>query len=195
MEIVFTKTGARRYEVLARRDDNVVLRVPPPDRPSSLPHDMAHYLVERELGFDLGFWGSVAAGAVFAGVQVVSGRRPPHAAERSAALIKEAGRQLTAAELYVGVVREVAREGKEHDWPGVCARLDEVWRPFREARKAVSREAVLRACRALREAESRWRELPVGGSVTVEWRARPDGGARRGRGRGSLSSSKARARR
>lgn len=49
MEITFTRTGPRSYEVVARRRDGVVIRVNTPDRPKSLPHDMAHYLVEREL--------------------------------------------------------------------------------------------------------------------------------------------------
>jgi hypothetical protein len=169
MEITFTKTGARSYEVVARRDDQVVIRVQTPDRPQGLPHDMAHYLVERGLGFERGFWGAVAAGAVFKGMQVVSGRRPPHAAARSKAIIKAEDHQLAAAELYVSVIQSVARERKEGDWAGVNARLDEVWRPFRKPRKAVTREGVARVCEALRAAEREWGELPVGGSVTVSW--------------------------
>ena len=169
MEITFTKTGPRSYEVVARRDDKVVVGVQTPDRPQALPHDMAHYLVERGLGFERGFWGAVAAGAVFKGMQVVSGRRPPHADERSKALIKAEYRQLAAAELYVSVIQSVAREGRERDWADVNARLDEAWRPFRAPRPAVTREGVARVCEALREAEREWRELPVGGSVTVSW--------------------------
>ena len=171
MEITFTKTGARSYEVVARRDDKVVVRVQTPDRPQGLPHDMAHYLVERGFGFERGFWGAVAAGAVFKGMQVVSGRRPPHAEARSKALVKSEYRQLAAAELYVSVIQALAREGKERDWAGVNASLDEVWRPFRWPRPAVTREGVLRVCEALREAEREWRELPPGGSITVTWRA------------------------
>src|SRR3712207_1186218 len=129
-------------------------------RPRGLPHDMAHYVVERGLGFRRGFWGAVAAGAVFKGMQVVSGRRPPHAEARSEAVVKAEYLQLAAAELYVSVIQSVAREGVERDWAGVNARLDEVWRPFRGPRKAVTREGVLRVCEALREAERRWRELP-----------------------------------
>jgi hypothetical protein len=169
MEITFTKTGARSYEVVARRDDKVVVRVQTPDRPQALPHDMAHYLIERGLGFERGFWGAVAAGAVFKGMEVVSGRRPPHAGERSKAIIKAEYRQLATAELYVSVIQAVAREGKERDWAFVNASLDEVWRPFRWPRKAVTREGVLRVCESLREAEKQWRELPVGESVTVSW--------------------------
>ncbi len=169
MEITFTKTGPRSYEVVARCDDKVVIRVHTPDRPRGLPHDMAHYLIERGLGFERGFWGVVAAGAVFKGMQVVSGRRPPHAEERSKAIIKAEYRQLAAAELYVSVIQSVAREGKERDLAYVNTCLDEVWRPFRWPRPAVTREGVLRVCEALRETEKEWRELPVGGSVTLSW--------------------------
>jgi hypothetical protein len=169
VEITFTKTGGRTYEVAARRDDGVTLRVRTPDKPLSIPHDMAHFVVEREMSFGGGFWGSIASGAVFETMQVVSGRQPPHAAERSAALIKASYRELAAAELYVAVMQAVAREGKERDHRLVCSRLDEVWRPFRRPRPHVTAEDALRVCRALREAEERWLALPVGESVTVSW--------------------------
>lgn len=169
MEITFKKTGARTYEVLARRGDGVVLRVRTPDRPASLPHDLAHFVVERELGFESGFWGSTAAGAVFETTEVVSGRRPPHAEERSAALIKAAYRELAASEIYVSVLQGVARERKEDDFGEVRARLEEAWRPFRWPRPAVNAEEALRACRALREAEERWLALPVGECLAVTW--------------------------
>jgi hypothetical protein len=181
MEITFTKTGARTYEVYARRDDGVTLRVRTPDKPLTIPHDFAHYVVERGLNMEGGFWGSIAAGAVFGTVQVVSGRQPPHAAERSAALIKASYREQAAAELYVAVMQAVAREGKGQDYRLVCSRLDEVWRPFRWPRPHVTAEDALRVCRALREAEERWLALPVGESVTVSWAAAGRGSSRRRR--------------
>jgi hypothetical protein len=46
MEITFTKTALRKYEVLVRRDDGVVLEVRSFDRPVRLPHDIAHFVVE-----------------------------------------------------------------------------------------------------------------------------------------------------
>lgn len=180
MEITFTKTGPRAYEAVVSRDDGVVLRVPSPDRPAGLPHDIAHYLVERELGLERGFWGCVAAGAVFDNIRVVSGRRRPHAAERSKEMIKAARTQLATSELYALVLLGVAREGKEADWPGVVARLDEVWRPFREPRRPVSAEEAVRVCRVMRETEARWLALPVGQGLTVSWAARPGKARRRG---------------
>jgi hypothetical protein len=173
MEITFTKTDERRYEVRVWRDDGVVLRVQTPDRPAVLPHDMAHYLIDHELNFARGFWGCIAAGAVFDGMQVVAGRRPPHAPERSKEVIKTAGVQLVAAELYLSVLQNVTRAGQEHDWALVCAHLDEVWRPFREPRPPVSAAAALRVCRALRAAALQWQALPVGQSITVSWPAQP----------------------
>ena len=34
-------------------------------RPGDLPHDLAQFVAERELGIERGFWGLVAAGATF----------------------------------------------------------------------------------------------------------------------------------
>lgn len=184
MEIKFTKTGERTYEVVVRRDDGVTLRVRTPDKPLKIPHDMVHYVVEREMSFERGFWGSIAAGAIFGSVQVVSGRQPPHAAERSATLIKNSYRQQAAAELYVAVLQGVAHDRIEHDWRAVCSRLDEVWRPFRWPRPHVSAEDALRVCRALREAEERWAALPVGESVTLTWAQARKGASNRRRASG-----------
>jgi hypothetical protein len=156
-----------------------VLRVRTPDKPLKIPHDMAHYVVERELSFDKGFWGSIAAGAVFGTMQVVSGRQPPRAAERSAAMIKAFCREHAAAELYVAVLQGVAVEGRERDWRYVNACLDEVWRPFRWPRPVVTAEDATRVCRALHEAEKLWLELPVGESVKVSWPTARSVGARR----------------
>src|SRR5579862_2182697 len=98
MEIIFTLGEDCRYSTIARRNDGVVLRVPSFDRLSRLPHDIAHCIVEQGLGVRRGFWGCVADGALFPGIEVVSGRQVPHAAERSRALIREAGQHGTEAE-------------------------------------------------------------------------------------------------
>ena len=53
-----------------------------PDR--GLPHDIMHLVAEHELRIRDGIWAGIAAGVVFESMCHVSGRRPPHAAERSA---------------------------------------------------------------------------------------------------------------
>jgi hypothetical protein len=77
MNITFTRSGEHTYTTSALRDDGVMLEVPSYDRTSPLPHDLAHYVVERELGLNHGFWGCVAAGAIYAGIKVIAGRRRP----------------------------------------------------------------------------------------------------------------------
>jgi hypothetical protein len=65
MDIAFTRSHDRRDETAVTRQDGVRLSVPVygPLEPS--PHDLAHYVVELELGLQDGFWASVAAGAIF----------------------------------------------------------------------------------------------------------------------------------
>src|ERR1051326_2722081 len=92
MKITFTRTGEHTYTTSAVRDDGVRLEVAGGDRTFLLPHDLAHYVVERELGLHRGFWGCVAVGALFHSTKVISGRQPPHAAERSMAILREAER-------------------------------------------------------------------------------------------------------
>jgi hypothetical protein len=47
---------------------------------AKLPHDLRHFVVERELRLADGLWGSIAAGIVYTSMEHVRGRRP-HAAE------------------------------------------------------------------------------------------------------------------
>jgi hypothetical protein len=63
MEVVFKRTGARRYAVII----NVPGRAPQGMNPAPgyddhIPHDLVHYLVEAELGLDAGVFGRAARG-------------------------------------------------------------------------------------------------------------------------------------
>ena len=77
-----------RAWALVERDDGVVYRLYGGTAGLRLPHDIKHLIVERELGITDGIWAGVAAGVVFRAMAHVSGRRPPHAAERSKELIR-----------------------------------------------------------------------------------------------------------
>ncbi len=69
-----------------------------------VPHDLAHLVVESMLGIRLGLWGSIAAAAIFPGMEVVGGRLPPRPRERSGAILKENHEDIVLAELAVGLV-------------------------------------------------------------------------------------------
>jgi hypothetical protein len=169
MEITFTRTGGRTYATQAVRDDGVSVQVPAYDRTAPLPHDLAHYVVERELGLKNGFWGCVAAGALFPGMTVISGRQRPQAAARSAAVIREAGQHGTEAEVLVGVLLGIVHDGLEPGGAAARERLGRAWKPARPSRGPLNADEVCRVCAALREAEARWQALPVGDSLTVYW--------------------------
>ena len=87
MLLRFTRLDERRYETVITRSDGVTYHVKGVGHMSSLPHDLAHFAVEQGLRITGGFWGSVADGAVFGSLTHVSGRRKPHAAERSNAVV------------------------------------------------------------------------------------------------------------
>jgi hypothetical protein len=169
MEITFTKTGEHTYTTVARRDDSVLLEVPSYDRTSLLPHDLAHFVVERELGLKNGFWGCIAGGALFPGMKVTSGRQPPHGAERSRSVIRDAGQHGTEAEVLVSSLLGIMHEGLEDNVPAVRGVLSRVWRPSKPSRGALEVEEVKRVCTALREVQQRWDALAIGEVMTVSW--------------------------
>jgi hypothetical protein len=169
MDITFTRTGEHTYTTVVLRDDSVRLEVPSYDRTFLLPHDLAHYVVERQLGLHRGFWGCVAAGALFPGIKVLSGRQPPHAAARSQSIIREAGQQGTEAEVLVSSLVSLIHENRENDEAAARATLSRVWRPSKPSREPLAVEEVQRVCQALRDAQQRWQALAVGESLTVSW--------------------------
>jgi hypothetical protein len=170
MEITFTRTGQRTYTTVVVRDDGVTIAVPSFDRPAWLPHDLAHYVVEHALGLTQGFWGCVAAGAVFPGMTVVSGRQPPHAAARSQAIMREMGQHGTEAEVLVGILVGIVQDGLDPRGPAAHARVSDAWQdPRYVAREPLHAEKVYQVCMALREAQQQWQALAIGQSITVTW--------------------------
>jgi hypothetical protein len=74
MRVSAEKTTERPI-IIAVRDDGVSLRVRTPDRKFSPPHDLIHFVVEKGMRLQRGFWGSVADGAKFAGMELM-GKSP-----------------------------------------------------------------------------------------------------------------------
>ena len=88
MDVLFRQSGFSREPALVSRSDGVHLSVPVFGRLDPIPHDLAHFVLELELGLQDGFFGSIADGAIFGGMRVLSGRQPPHAGERSRLVMK-----------------------------------------------------------------------------------------------------------
>ena len=79
----------RPVETLVERDDGVVFAMRGAGGGADLPHDLVHAVVETALPIPDGVWGCVADGVVWGSMRHVSGRRPPHSAERSDRLKQE----------------------------------------------------------------------------------------------------------
>jgi hypothetical protein len=169
MEITFKRDEDGVCVTSALRNDGVLLQVPTYDRVSRLPHDMAHCLVERELGLRRGFWGSVAEGALFPGILVVSGRQPVHATARSQAILSEMGQQGTEAEVFVSLFVEIMEKGTDAHEAALRKALSAMWRPSKPSRALPNTEEARRVCAALRNAQQQWQALKPGESLTVTW--------------------------
>ncbi|SDC07360.1 hypothetical protein SAMN05660690_0437 [Geodermatophilus telluris] len=169
--MTFPRLADRRpVETRVERDDGVVFAMRGAGGGADLPHDLVHALVETELRVTDGIWGCVADGVVWGSMRHVSGRQPPHAAERSARLKRERAAAIARAE---GLADLVSRRARGADaLPGEAAAL------------GLPPDRLAAASAALTDAARRWRALPVGEGWTLEWlssrgRSRAPRGSRR----------------
>ena len=157
-----------RYETTIVRDDGVRFMLRGPDCTFAMPHDIAHYVVEKELDLDYGFWGRVAAGGVFPSMSHVDGRRRPKAAERSRSILKAHPERLSQAEVLVRIFSETIQQGHGETAAALDRRLKERRLPPNHT-GGISPAQILNIFTAYRELRSRWDDLPVGGSIELNW--------------------------
>jgi hypothetical protein len=167
-----------RAYALVERDDGAVYRLygGPAGRP--LPHDIRHLVVERELHIRDGIWAAIAAGLVFGSMQHVSGRRPPHARERSAEQLAGFAERGLRAEAMASLVEGVAAL----DHPSAsqikalaAARLSVLPDPD------VDPAVIASAAMALQVEAARWARLRVGEELSYDWPRTPLAARRRAR--------------
>lgn len=169
VEVSFVRSKSHACEIIVKRDDGVVLRSVQPLRDSRTPHDLVHFAVEGALELGEGLWGCVAEGAEFKSFEHVSGRRRPHARERSRDIVRRARRQITTAEVLAGAIERLAHSGWDGDQPRLYREVERQLSNCEPPRPPISGERVARACVVLRDHERRWAELPVGQSLDVRW--------------------------
>lgn len=166
MRVVFPRlTDGSENHAVVRRDDGVIYRVRGNGQRCGpeLPHDLAHFVVERALGLTDGFWGSVAAGAVFTSMSHVSGRRRPHASETSKAIKREQRAAIQYAEAMVFLVENITSDDGASIRRLTGRLLATLPPPYPEP------EVIRPAVAALREATARWRALEPGEELELTW--------------------------
>jgi hypothetical protein len=179
MRVTFPRLAdhQRAYAVI-ERDDGVVYQLFGGTAGPGLPHDIRHLIVERELRISDGIWGAIAAGVVFESMRHLSGRRPPHAADRSAELKRTQRNRVMRAELLANLVEAVAVLDDQS--PDRIMRLTReklsvvpIVEPGMDPGEVIAvppPQALLTAARALQVEAARWARLRVGEELVYEWR-------------------------
>lgn len=166
MRIIFARVSGGECIARLHRRDGVVVELPSYSRKWRVPHDLAHLVTERELLLATGLFGSLAAGAMFSNVRLVSGRPRHDAAARSKRIIAANRRGLTVAEVLAGALHH-AVEQRQPITPFEKARED--WgivehRPF-----PWTEEDIGRATDTLRDAAQQWDALDDAGALDEFW--------------------------
>lgn len=171
MRVSFHRLPGNRYHSTAERADGVTVFVPGYDRAAKIPHDLVHFVVERELRLRCGVWGTIASGGMFRNMKVISGRQGPHPAERSKEVLRTHGAALTAAEALAAFFADLLEldtaERPERLLADFRRRADGL--PLPE----LSAERVLACREALRRAAVQWRRVKVGEALILDWPFRP----------------------
>jgi len=157
----------RAYAVV-ERDDGAVYRLYGGRAGPGLPHDIMHFVVERELHIRDGIWGGIASGIIFDSMQHISGRRPPHARDRSRELLAAFGSRGRRAEVLAGFVQCVA--GLDHPSDIQIQTLAATkLSVLPDADADVEPAEVAAAAQALQVEAARWARLRVGEELSYDW--------------------------
>lgn len=153
----------QRGYALVTRDDGVRYRLNDGPATGRIPHDLVHYTVESALRVGDGIWASIAGGVVFTSMDHVSGRRPPHAARRSAELMRANSRNLSKAEVIANLVEQWAKRDP-------AARETARWLSVRFGFAPAAAEMEAAVAR-LAAAAAEWARLAPGDELAYVWPA------------------------
>lgn len=170
MQLTFLRRDSDgRYETDIVRGDGVRYSVLGVAHAFAIPHDLAHYVVEKALGLDDGFWGSIAAGGVFPTMRYVEGRRKPHAEAHARSVLKANARGLREAELVVRIFNDTFEQGHGAAAPVLSRRLAARYVEPGRQRRIFDAKAIAAVHASYHTHKQRWDSIPVGEALTVDW--------------------------
>jgi len=174
MDVVFTRTGARRYSVTTILPDGRTQAMDPaPGFDEDIPHDLVHYLVEAELGLTSGVFGRAASGGGTFLPAPVAGESPR---ERARAIRKQKRKDQSFDTNDILGQRDLELSER------LAAVSDLFWRRRHgqqpDARPAprlsltpAHQKLVERVVDGLDRVAPLWHALPVGGTLVFVWPA------------------------
>jgi len=167
MDVEFRRIGERRYAVIVFVSGRPTLEMnPAPGYDARLPHDLVHYVVERELGIRHGIFGQLAGGGTAGTFRPISS---------SAAVGREAARQRRSLARRGAKLLQQGRADSvrsEHA-ADTCLRA---WTARAAGREFTAKQnlpysalELARVCDALDEVSCAWKKLNVGEALTLHW--------------------------
>lgn len=170
MKLIAKRLDSRRYETRIIRSDGVSYLVKGVGHMGSIPHDLAHFVVETGLQIRQGFWGSVADGALFSSLTYLEGRRKPHSSRRSTEVLKANKGIMTEVEILVGLFDTAFSQGLAPDSETLKKRLrDYTWtRPGGQPR-SFSEGDIRAVVEGWKEMHTAWNALEVGEEMELIW--------------------------
>jgi hypothetical protein len=161
MRVHFRKTGERRYGVFVERENAPAMMMhPAPGYDVHLPHDLLHFVAEAEWGIDEAVFGQLAAGGdagTFWPMEQHVANKWAHRGER----LKKLGS---------GRRSELLTDLLHRAWAAQRGRaLPDDWDERLRAAGLQDAPRLERVVGELDELAKRWRSLPVGGALTLEW--------------------------
>ncbi|MBO2463624.1 hypothetical protein [Actinomadura violacea] len=168
MEVIFERTGERRYAVVIAERGRATRRMDPaPGYDEHIPHDLVHYLTEAELGLASGVFGRAAAGGggftpagETAGAPRERARAQRRTRRKEASLRRTGHEDMATSERLAGIT-DVA-------WRRRAGAKPPEWAAGRTL-SPEDEDGVRRIMPHLDRAAALWHDLPVGGSLTFTW--------------------------
>jgi hypothetical protein len=162
------------------RPDGIRVLLTSYDRANTVPHDLAHFVTERDLGLRRGLWGSIASGALFDSLQIISGKRRHDDAVRSQAVRRDNADELALAEVLVGAVhRSLQLSGT-----AATREIERAWSSVRDSPCPFPPDRRITAVTELRRLGRLFGELDASRTLPLDWPTaspRRISGRRRGR--------------
>ena len=155
MNVTFTRTAERNYRVSVEGPGVVSSWMEPaPGYDARLPHDMAHFVVENELGITGGIFGQLAAGGH---------ARTFHPTDpKVTRKVVKRGKRLAVANRGDASLSEKVVYLACRTWNNAHSEVSPI--------EGVSAEDIRRVCREFDAVSAVWSKLAVGGSMTLVWR-------------------------
>ncbi|MEQ4206254.1 hypothetical protein [Actinopolymorpha sp. B9G3] len=168
MKVEFHRDGDTQYSVHVHRRDGVVVSLPGAGGRWQVPHDLAHFATERALDMAGGVFGSMAAGAMFERMTVVSGRQRRDPKQRSQQVLRTntRSRSITVAETMTSLVHDAVHHGRSND---LIKRAHGLWGTVREDAFPYTVQHFQTAIRDLRALSEEWATTSAGSCLAVEW--------------------------